>query len=78
MAYLAMTAGRRAVVRGVLGAGGGLLAQLGLSRDKLGNSVTEQALNGIFKYMGIEEGHLRANPLGAVSGAGALLGGVKF
>ena len=61
-----------------LSAGGGLLAQLGLSRDKLGNSVTEQALNGIFKYMGIEEDHLRANPLGAVGGAGSLLGGIKF
>lgn len=57
-----------------LSAGGGLLAQLGLSRDKLGNSVTEQALNGIFAYMGVEEGHLRANPLGAIGGVSSLLG----
>jgi len=61
-----------------LSAQGGLLAQLGLSREKLGNSVTDQALNGIFKYMGIEEGHLRANPMGAVGGAGSLLGGLKL
>jgi len=54
-----------------LSAPGGLLAQLGLTRDSLGNSVTEQALNGIFKYMGVEESHLRANPLGA-------LGGINF
>ena len=57
-----------------LSAGGGLFAQLGLSRDKLGNSVTEQALNGIFAYMGVEEGHLRANPLGALGGVSSLLG----
>ena len=35
----------------------------GLSRDKLGSSVTDQALNGIFKYIGGEEAKLRANPL---------------
>lgn len=57
-----------------LSAGGGLIAQLGLSRDKLGNSVTEQALNGIFAYMGVEEQHLRANPLGAIGGVSSLLG----
>jgi hypothetical protein len=57
-----------------LAGNGGVLAQLGLSRDKLGNSVTEQALNGIFAYMGVEEGHLRANPLGALGGAASLLG----
>lgn len=61
-----------------LSARGGLLADLGLSRDTLGNSVTGQALNGIFKYMGVEEGHLRANPLGAVQGAEKLLEGINF
>ncbi|MEY2943433.1 MAG: hypothetical protein RLY97_1447 [Pseudomonadota bacterium] len=59
------------------------LAAAGLNRDGLSNSVTKQALNGIFKYIGVEEGKLRANPLGAVGGAvgglgglGGLLGGV--
>lgn len=51
-----------------LSAQGGLLAQLGLTRDSLGNSVTGQALNGIFKYMGVEESRLRANPIGAIGG----------
>lgn len=42
----------------------GTLAQLaGVSHDKLGASVTDQALNGIFRYMGSEEARLRANPL---------------
>ena len=45
----------------------------GLSRDKLGASVTDQALNGIFKYIGSEEGKLRANPL---KPAGSLLKGI--
>lgn len=53
---------------------GGLLANLaGLSHDKLGASVTDQALNGIFKYMGGEEAKLRANPL---KPAGSLLKGI--
>ncbi len=42
----------------------GALAQLaGVSHDKLGASVTDQALNGIFRYMSSEEARLRANPL---------------
>lgn len=61
-----------------LGSNGGLLGQLGLSRDKLGNAVTGQALNGIFAYMGVEEGHLRANPLRALGGASSLLGNSNF
>lgn len=50
-----------------------LVAAAGLTRDGLGLSVTEQALNGIFKYIGAEEGRLRANPLGP---AGSVLGGI--
>jgi hypothetical protein len=49
------------------------LATAGITHDKLGTSVTDQALNGIYKYIGMEEGRLRANPLGK---AGSLLGGV--
>lgn len=45
----------------------------GLSRDKLGASVTDQALNGIFRYIGNEEGKLRANPL---KPAGGLIKGI--
>lgn len=45
----------------------------GISHEKLGNSVNEQALNGIFKYIGGEEGKLRANPLKPLGG---LLDGV--
>ena len=45
-----------------------LLATAGITRDRLGGSVTEQALNGIFKYLGVEEGKLRANPLGGLGG----------
>ncbi len=66
-----------------LGSSTAILASAGLNRDGLGNSVTKQALNGIFKYIGIEEGKLRANPLGVVGGAvgglgglGGLLGGI--
>lgn len=44
---------------------GGTAASLGLTRDKLSDSVTDQALNGIYSYMGSEEAKLRANPLGA-------------
>lgn len=50
-----------------------LLAQAGFNRDTLANSVTDQALNGIFSYIGAEEGRIRANPLGA---AGGLLKGL--
>lgn len=45
----------------------------GLSRDRLGRSVTDQTLDGIFKYIGGEEGRLRANPL---KPAGSILKGV--
>lgn len=47
------------------GSGGGLLSSAGLSRDGLTDSVTDQTLSGIFKYMGAEEANLRANPLAA-------------
>ncbi len=39
---------------------------LGLTPDKLTDSVTDQTLKGIFNYMGREEGALRGNPLGAL------------
>jgi len=45
-----------------------LLRTAGLTRDRLGASVTTQALNGIFSYIGSEEGRLRDNPAGAVGG----------
>lgn len=51
----------------------GVLAASGISRDGLGKSVTSQALNGIFKYIGSEEANLRADPLGK---AGSLLKGI--
>lgn len=50
-----------------------LLGLTGITRDKLGLSVTDQALNGVFSYIGAEEGRLRDNPLGA---AGGLLKGI--
>jgi len=56
-----------------MGSAGSLLSGAGLSRDGLTDSVTDQALNGIFKYMGAEESKLRANPLGNAS---SLLGGI--
>ena len=49
------------------------LGLAGIDRDGLGNSVTEQGLGGIFKYIGSEEAKLRADPLGK---AGGLLKGV--
>jgi len=45
-----------------------LIRAAGLSRDGLGRTVTEQALNGIFRYIGGEEARLRANPLGTAGG----------
>ncbi|PQM29195.1 hypothetical protein CVO77_04800 [Sphingopyxis lindanitolerans] len=39
-----------------------LLSIAGLSHDGLTNSVTDQALKGIFLYMGNEEAALRRNP----------------
>ena len=46
-----------------LGSSASLLSGVGVSRDGLTDSVTDQALNGIFKYIGNEEAKLRANPL---------------
>lgn len=43
---------------------GGLLAPLGLTDAKLTDSVSNQALNGIFSYIGKEEGQLRSSPGG--------------
>lgn len=51
----------------------GFLAKAGISRDTLGASVTAQALDGIFRYIGNEEAKLRANPL---KPAGNLLKGL--
>lgn len=46
-----------------MGKGSGMLAGAGVSRDGLTDSVADQTLDGIFKYMGNEETRLRANPL---------------
>lgn len=59
-----------------LGKATSLLASAGLSRDGLGKSVTDQALNGIFHYIGGEEAALRANPLGPLKGLVGGLGGL--
>lgn len=56
-----------------LNSGSGLLSSVGLNRDGLSDSVTDQALKGIYAYIGSEEGKLRDNPLG---NAGALLKGL--
>jgi hypothetical protein len=56
-----------------LGKTSSLISAAGITRDKLAGSVTDQALNGIFRYIGSEEGRLRGNPLGT---AGGLLKGV--
>lgn len=45
-----------------------LLRSAGLTRDRVALSVTDQALAGIFSYIGAEEGRLRDNPVGAVGG----------
>ena len=37
--------------------------RVGLSRDGMSTTVTDQGLDGIFSYMGKEEANLRANPL---------------
>lgn len=50
-----------------------LVRDAGLTSEKLGESVTEQALDGIFAYIGNEEANFRANPLGK---AGGLLKGL--
>lgn len=51
-----------------LGKGNSLLASVGLTRDGLTKSVTEQALKGIFHYMASEEVALRRNPAGLLKG----------
>lgn len=50
-----------------------LLGLTGITRDKLGLSATDQALNGVYSYIGSEEGRLRSDPLGK---AGGLLKGI--
>lgn len=45
-----------------------LVRKAGITEDRLGDSVTGQALDGIFNYMGNEEGKLRANPLSPAKG----------
>ena len=57
---------------GQLGNLGGL-GGLALNRDTLTDSVTDQAMKGIYTYMAREEAGLRANPLGA---AKDVLGGI--
>ncbi len=42
---------------------GGMLARLGITDVKLTDSVSQQAIKGIFSYLGTEEAQLRANPL---------------
>lgn len=46
-----------------LGKAGSLVSSLGLNRAKLTESVSDQALKGIFSYIGQEETALRKNPL---------------
>lgn len=48
-----------------LGSKNSFMGGLGLTNDGLTDSVTKQALKGIFKYMGSEEKKLRKNPLKA-------------
>ncbi|MEP5937158.1 MAG: DUF4197 domain-containing protein [Erythrobacter sp.] len=56
-----------------LGEQSSLVAQAGLTSDRLGQSVTEQALKGIFSYIANEEAKFRANPLDKVDD---ILGGI--
>ncbi len=56
-----------------LGRKSSLASLAGITHDRLGESVTEQALDGIFRYIGGEETKLRANPL---KPAGSLLEGL--
>lgn len=46
-----------------LGRTNNLLGRVGINRDTITDSVTDQAMGGIFNYMGREEAKLRANPL---------------
>ncbi|MCB2087654.1 MAG: DUF4197 domain-containing protein [Sphingomonadaceae bacterium] len=43
------------------------LQAAGIDRAKLNRTVTDQGLDGIFQYMGVEEKAFRANPLGKAS-----------
>lgn len=45
-----------------------LTSSLGINRNTLTSSVNDQAMAGIFKYMGNEEAKLRANPLKLLKG----------
>ena len=45
-----------------LGKSTAIVRVLGLSNEKLTSSVSQQAMKGIFNYMGREEENLRANP----------------
>ena len=59
-----------------LGKASSLVASAGLGRSALGKTVTDQALAGIFQYIGGEEARLRANPVGSLGGALGGLGGL--
>ena len=48
----------------------------GLSREGINKSVTDQGLDGIFKYMGTEEKGFRKNPLGGAGDAAKILKGI--
>lgn len=51
------------------------IRRAGLNRDSINRSVTDQGLDGIFAYVGMEERTFRKNPLGNVGKAlGDLLG----
>lgn len=43
-------------------------AALGISRNSLNETVTDQGLDGILAYIGLEERGVRTNPLEAVGG----------
>ena len=51
-----------------LGAQHSFIASAGLNRSTLNRTVTDQALDGIFAYVGSEEKKLRDNPLDALGG----------
>lgn len=50
------------------------LAALGISRNNLNETVTDQGLDGIFQYIGNEERDARDNPINTI---GNLLGGLR-
>ncbi len=47
-----------------LGNASSLLGAVGVTPDRLTDSVTDQTMSGIFTYMGKEEAALRSNPIG--------------